>query len=58
MPARSGSRIDHLSIAVPDLQAAVSFYEPTLASIGITKTLEIPADAPAVHPKHHCDYYG
>ena len=43
MPDRSGSRIDHLNIAVPGLQAAVAFYEPTLASIGITKMLEIPA---------------
>ena len=40
---RSGSRIDHLNIAVPDLKAAVAFYEPTLASIGIDKMLEIPA---------------
>lgn len=44
MPDRSGSRIDHLNIAVPDLDAAVSFYEPVLASIGITKMLVIPAD--------------
>lgn len=42
---RAGSRIDHLNIAVPDLAAAVAFYEPTLAAIGITKMLEIPADA-------------
>jgi len=40
---RSGSRIDHLNLAVPDLVAAVAFYEPVLASIGITKMLEIPA---------------
>lgn len=40
---RSGSRIDHLNVAVPDLEAAVTFYEPVLASIGITKMLEIPA---------------
>lgn len=40
---RSGSRIDHLNIAVPDLAAAVAFYEPVLACIGITKMLEIPA---------------
>ena len=40
---RSGSRIDHLDLAVPDLAAAVAFYEPVLASIGITKMLEIPA---------------
>ncbi len=39
---RSGSRIDHVNLAVPDLQAAVRFYEPVLASIGITKMLEIP----------------
>jgi catechol 2,3-dioxygenase-like lactoylglutathione lyase family enzyme len=39
---RSGSGIDHLNIAVPDLAAAVAFYEPVLASIGITKMLEIP----------------
>ena len=25
---RSGSRIDHLNIAVPDLDTAVAFYEP------------------------------
>lgn len=41
MPAR---RIDHFNLAVPDLAAAVAFYEPTLASIGITKMLEIRAD--------------
>ena len=29
---------------MPDLRAAVAFYEPTLASIGIAKMLEIPAD--------------
>lgn len=47
---RSGSRIDHLNIAVPDLHAAVAFYEPVLASIGIVKMLEIPAmpDLPAM----------
>jgi catechol 2,3-dioxygenase-like lactoylglutathione lyase family enzyme len=40
---RSGSRIDHLNIAVPDIGTAVAFYEPVLASIGIAKMLEIPA---------------
>lgn len=35
MTDRSGSQIDHLSIAVPDLATAVEFYRPTLASIGI-----------------------
>lgn len=41
-PDRAGSRIDHLNIAVPDHSAAVAFYEPVLACIGITKMLEIP----------------
>ena len=50
MPDRSGSRIDHLNIAVPDLAAAVSFYEPVLASIGISKMLEIPAVPSNDHP--------
>lgn len=50
MPDRSGSQIDHLNIAVPDLDAAVAFYEPVLASIGVTKLLEIPVigDDPAM----------
>ena len=43
MTDRSGSRIDHLNIAVPDLGAAMAFYEPVLASIGITQMLVIPA---------------
>ncbi|MET1005743.1 MAG: VOC family protein [Propionibacteriaceae bacterium] len=50
MPDRSGSRIDHLNIAVPDLEAAVSFYEPVLASIGITKMLVIPPDPSSDRP--------
>lgn len=49
-PDRSGSRIDHLNIAVPDLAAAVGFYEPVLASIGITKMLEIPPNATPNQP--------
>ena len=47
---RSGSRIDHLNIAVPDLDTAVAFYEPILASIGITKMLEIPPDGSKDQP--------
>ncbi|MDQ0367590.1 hypothetical protein [Catenuloplanes indicus] len=47
---RSGSRIDHLNVAVPDLAAAVAFYEPVLASIGITKMLEIPPNATPNQP--------
>ena len=47
---RAGSRIDHLNIAVPDLAAAVAFYEPVLATIGISKMLEIPAIQPQNQP--------
>ncbi|KUL27557.1 VOC family protein [Actinoplanes awajinensis] len=49
-PDRSGSRIDHLNVAVPDLAAAVAFYEPVLAAIGITKMLEIPPHATPNQP--------
>jgi catechol 2,3-dioxygenase-like lactoylglutathione lyase family enzyme len=45
MTDRSGSRIDHLNIAVPDLAAAMTFYEPVLASIGIAQMLVVPAGA-------------
>ncbi len=41
---RAGSRIDHLNIAVPDIAAAATFYDTVLASIGITKMLDFPAD--------------
>lgn len=44
MTDRSGSRIDHLNIAVPDLAAAKEFYGPVLESIGIALMLDIPAD--------------
>ena len=47
---RSGSRIDHLNIAVPDLAAAVAFYQPVLAVINITKMLEIPPNATPNQP--------
>ncbi|GIE78865.1 glyoxalase [Actinoplanes philippinensis] len=47
---RSGSRIDHLNVAVPDLAAAVAFYEPVLAAIGISKMLEIPPNATPHQP--------
>lgn len=47
---RSGSRIDHLNLAVPHLAAAVAFYEPVLAAIGISKMLEIPPDATPNQP--------
>jgi catechol 2,3-dioxygenase-like lactoylglutathione lyase family enzyme len=47
---RSGSRIDHLNIAVPDLAAATAFYDPVLASIGITRMLDIPAEPGGARP--------
>lgn len=50
MTDRSGSQIDHLNLAVPDLAAAVAFYETVLGSIGITKMLVIPAVPEAAMP--------
>ncbi|MFC3687694.1 VOC family protein [Aquipuribacter hungaricus] len=44
MTDRSGSQIDHLNLAVPDLADAVAFYEPVLGSVGITTMLRIPAN--------------
>lgn len=41
----SGSRIDHLNIPVTDLPRSVAFYEPVLATLGITTLLAVPADA-------------
>lgn len=43
MTDRSGSQIDHLNIAVPDLAAATAFYEPVLATLGVRRMLTIPA---------------
>lgn len=43
MPDRSGSQIDHLNIAVPDLGHARAFYDPVLAGIDIHLVLDIPA---------------
>lgn len=43
MPDRTGSQIDHLNIAVPDLTAAKTFYEPVLATLDIHPLLDIPA---------------
>lgn len=50
---RSGSRIDHLNVAVPDLDAAVAFYEPVLASIGIVTILRIPTLEEGTQPAMH-----
>lgn len=44
MPDFTGSLIDHLNVGVPDLSRSLAFYEPTLASLGIVKVMEVPAD--------------
>lgn len=44
MPDFTGSSIDHLNLAVPDLARSLAFYEPTLASLGIVKVMTVPAD--------------
>ncbi len=53
MPDFTGSQIDHLNIAVPDLHRSLAFYEPALASIGIVKLLEFPADESEPRPEMH-----
>lgn len=47
MPDFTGSQIDHLNIAVPDLQRSVAFYEPVLATLGIVTTMTVTADPAA-----------
>lgn len=51
MPDRTGSQIDHLNLAVPDLARSVAFYTPVLATLGIGTVLTIPErpDLPAMH---------
>lgn len=43
MSDRTGSQIDHLNLAVPDLRAANRFYRPVLATLDIHPVLDIPA---------------
>ena len=43
MPDYTGSLIDHLNIAVPNLDRSIAFYEPTLATLGIRRFLDAPA---------------
>ena len=50
---RTGSQIDHLNIAVPDLERSLAFYEPVLAVLGITKVLAVPADEGQQRPAMH-----
>ncbi len=45
-----GPLLDHLNIAVPDLERSLAFYEPVLASIGIDKVLVLPpGELPEMH---------
>lgn len=53
MTDRTGSQIDHVNIAVPDLQRSLAFYTPTLATLGIGTTLAVPADASRQGPAMH-----
>lgn len=40
----TGSTIDHLNIAVPDLDRSLAFYRPVLEVLGLVELLQIPAD--------------
>lgn len=44
MPDFFGSTIDHVNLAVSDVERSRRFYEPVLGSIGIVLTLAVPAD--------------
>ena len=43
MPEFSGSTIDHVNVAVSDVERSRDFYERALGSIGIVLVLSIPA---------------
>ncbi|MBB4905926.1 VOC family protein [Actinophytocola algeriensis] len=47
----TGSRIDHLNVAVPDLDRSIAFYSRVLEVIGIETKLHVPArpDLPEMH---------
>lgn len=45
MPDFTGSQIDHLNVAVPDLTRSLAFYGPVLASLDIVELLHVPAAA-------------
>jgi catechol 2,3-dioxygenase-like lactoylglutathione lyase family enzyme len=53
MPDFTGSQIDHLNIAVPDLARSVAFYQPVLAVLDIVTLLEIPEDPDEPRPAMH-----
>jgi catechol 2,3-dioxygenase-like lactoylglutathione lyase family enzyme len=44
MPDFTGSQIDHLNVAVPDLPKSLAFYTPVLESLGIVEVLTVDAD--------------
>ena len=48
--------IDHVSIAVRDLKAAARFYEPLLATLGITKLRDWP-DAAVGYGKKYPEFW-
>jgi catechol 2,3-dioxygenase-like lactoylglutathione lyase family enzyme len=58
VPEFAGSGIDHLNLPVADLAASVAFYEPVLATLGIS-TLIVAPEGPGqkamhafgIHPK-------
>jgi len=48
--------IDHVSVAVRDLKAAARFYEPVLATLGMTKLREWP-DAAIGYGKKYPEFW-
>ena len=48
--------IDHVSVAVRDLKAGASFYEPLLATLGMSKLREWP-DAAIGYGKKHPEFW-
>ena len=44
MPDFTGSRIDHVNVAVPDLARSLAFYAPVLETLGIVELLHVPAN--------------
>ena len=48
--------IDHVSIAVRDLKAAAHFYEPLLATLGMSKLREWP-EAAIGYGKKHAEFW-
>ena len=43
MPDFTGSQIDHLNVAVPDLARSMAFYEPVLATLDIRTVMHVEA---------------